>query len=65
MKYVVIGGFILAFIEVILFIVVAGITGPEYMETTLNILLAGCITAALAILLMIIDMIWKNIHFKK
>ena len=64
MKYVVIGGFILAFIEVVLFIVVGIITGPEHMETTLNILLAGCITAALAMLLMIIDMIWRGIAKK-
>lgn len=63
MQYVVIGGFILAFIEVILFILVASITGPN--QKVLNIFLAGCITAALAMLLMIIDMIWKNIHFKK
>ncbi len=63
MKYVVIGGFILAFIEVVLFILVASITGPN--QKVLNILLAGCITAALAMLLMIIDMIWKSVHFKQ
>ena len=63
MKNVVIGGFILAFIEVVLFIVVAIIIGPN--QKALNILFAGCITAALAILLMIIDMIRRGIHFKK
>ena len=63
MQYVVIGGLILAFIEVVLFILVAIIIGPN--QKALNILLAGCITAALAILLMIIDMIWKSIHLKK
>ncbi len=63
MKNVVIGGLILALIEVVLFILVAIIIGPN--QKALNILLAGCITAALAILLMIIDMIWKSIHLKK
>ncbi len=65
MKNIVIGGLVLAFFEVLIFIVIGIIAGPEHMKTTLKILLAGCITAALAILLMIIDMIWKNIHSKK
>ena len=62
MKNIVIGGLVLAFIEVVLFILVGLIT---HSLEALNILLAGCITAALAMLLMIIDMIWKNIHSKK
>ena len=62
MKNIVIGGLILAFIEVVLFILVAIIIGPN--QKALNILLAGCITAALAILLMIIDMVWKSITKK-
>ena len=62
MKKVVIGGFILAFIEILLFILMGAIIGSSLL--TLILFFAGCITAVLALVLMIGYMFWKVIRSK-